>query len=67
MKDENGCTGIFDMDLHEVIVLDKERELMRVPGGWIYTMWIGTAGCGSIYNHIFVPYSNEFSAESLIR
>jgi len=29
--------SVYDLKLHEVLVLEDGTEVRRVPGGWIYT------------------------------
>ena len=52
---------IYDLKLHESLLIDKFILVTRVPGGWIYILF------GSVEDGIdkdpmstFVPYSNEF-------
>jgi len=46
---------IFSMKLHEVLHTDW-YEIIRVPGGWIYTRMVQDEGDVS---SCFVPYSTQ--------
>ena len=47
---------IYNLKLHETMYPDKATTVMRVPGGWIYTLTIG----GETHTSVFVPFDNEF-------
>lgn len=47
MKDK-----IYEMELHELLHI-KDLEIIRVPGGWIYTKM--RLDCGQM-NSVFVPF-----------
>jgi len=48
--------NIYDLKLHEIVDFDDlEGGVMRVPGGWIYSL-------GLEDKLIFVPHNNEFYA-----
>ena len=64
---------IYEMKLHEVFCLDNEtaqafNQVLRVPGGWIYTMRTddqheGKDGVEFSKEHhhcVFVPFNNEY-------
>jgi len=46
---------IYDLELHEKLILENGMESMRVPGGWLYDF----PNNGGI-PPIFVPYNEEF-------
>ena len=48
--------NIYEMKLHETIQEDDGTGIMRVAGGWIYTV-INDMPCS-----VFVPFHNEFMA-----
>ena len=50
-------TNVYDLELHEGIVIDQTLHVTRVPGGWIYETPSNEEG---FYTPVFVPYSNEF-------
>ena len=48
-----------DMKLHEELYINVYR-VMRVVGGWIYTIDTGESSSGSIsVSSVFVPYSQD--------
>ena len=46
---------IYEMKLHEHFSIDSQRSVLRVAGGWVYTIYgnTSTATC-------FVPFDNEY-------
>ncbi|MFA5168951.1 MAG: hypothetical protein WC530_10535 [Candidatus Omnitrophota bacterium] len=42
--------SIYDLKLHETWT-DGNLDVLRVPGGWVYSIYGGV---------IFVPFDNEF-------
>ena len=53
--------NIYELELHESLLVRQSARVMRVPGGWIYSDHqenCGDAAC-------FVPYSNEFLVKRL--
>ena len=50
---------IYDLELHEVENLGKHIDIIRVPGGWIYTE-IYEYSDGMAMSKCFVPFDNEF-------
>ena len=50
-------TKIYGMNLHEVIIIDEDIYVTRVPGGWIYEFRKPQV---NILEVVFVPYTNEF-------
>ena len=48
---------IYEMKLHKQINIGENIEVMRVAGGWLYTL-----GYCEIRT-IFVPYHNEFMGQ----
>jgi hypothetical protein len=49
--------NIYEMKLHEYILLENDLAIHRVAGGWLYT--IPRLDCGQM-NTVFVPFNNEF-------
>ena len=49
---------IYDLKLHEGIVIDPYIYIARVHGGWLYDM--GEGGNNGDRSVIFVPFDNEF-------
>lgn len=47
---------IYKMKLHDVIRWDENREILRVPGGWVYGF-----GNTSGLTDVFVPFNKEFA------
>ncbi len=47
--------SIYEIKLHELLILGRDLSVIRVPGGWIYTIVTDTG-----YNNVFVPFNNEF-------
>ena len=48
---------IYEMELHESIILSSELCVTRVPGGWIYDRLLRNLGD---IKSLFVPYNDEF-------
>lgn len=47
--------NVYKMKLHENIAINTLIQVLRVPGGWVYTIRRnGEIGC------VFVPFNNEF-------
>lgn len=42
---------LYSMELHEIVPIDTNSSVRRVPGGWVY---------GDCQGCVFVPYDNEF-------
>lgn len=54
---------IYDLKLHEEVNLNYGFKAMRVPGGWIYTIYeISNTGDKNV-TRTFVPFNNEFMIE----
>ena len=49
---------IYDLKLHESLMLDRGLSIMRVPGGWIYDNWDAQHDIPK--TGVFVPFENEF-------
>jgi hypothetical protein len=59
------ATNIYNMNIHEQLILDKRNTVARVPGGWIYKAFSGQEANQDFLRPIgccFVPYSEEFEA-----
>lgn len=53
---------MYEMNLHDVLVLTNKIRVIRVPGGWIYERV--TKKISDTENEViavFVPYSDEFN------
>jgi len=57
---------IYKLKLHESIIVtghtNGQLEIIRVPGGWIYTVYY--EGIQKIVSE-FIPFDNEFQRESM--
>ena len=56
----NNEENIYNMKIHDSLRISKGLDVLRVPGGWIYTIydengtgWYSTSSC-------FVRFDNEF-------
>jgi uncharacterized small protein (DUF1192 family) len=50
-------SDLYKMKLHETLMVGRQTEAMRVPGGWIYTAYeVNETALSST----FVPFHNEF-------
>ncbi len=60
--------SIYDMKLHQVMGINGS-QIMRVPGGWIYTLMIALGSKTTIqgtqvqFVSQFVPYSEDMRVE----
>lgn len=55
--------NIYSLRLHERFSFDV-FEVVRVPGGWVYTTWESDGGSGALpRTSVFVPYNAEFERE----
>ena len=50
--------SIYDLNLHEITVLESSMSVMRVPGGWLYDCW--DIEKDDFKTGVFVPFNNEF-------
>jgi len=53
---------IYELELHEVTIINNRIRVLRVPGGWIYERL--TKKISHTENEavaIFVPYSAEYA------
>lgn len=50
---------IYDLKLHEILNIQLDKIVTRVPGGWIYCIPNNNEQ-NITYNSVFVPYNNEF-------
>jgi hypothetical protein len=53
--------SIYEMHLHQTMKLTNYSDVMRVPGGWVYSQW--EDGEASNISQVFVPFNNEFNNE----
>ncbi len=52
---------IYTLGLHETLKLDRYTSVMRVEGGWIYTMFTGGEAMNfKPVGSVFVPIGTEF-------
>jgi len=51
------------MQMHEVCTIDGVTDVMRVPGGWIYSKYYYNGELGeTVYSsQVFVPESTELT------
>lgn len=60
--------NIYNLKLHESIFIDDKSsiEVMRVPGGWIYTFiqWYYSIDDEKNRHSVFVPFDNSFIKEA---
>jgi hypothetical protein len=54
---------LYEMKFHDVITPNTGNhvEIIRVPGGWIYTTYCKNGTGGHDMSSCFVPYDNEFT------
>ena len=52
--------NIYELKLHEGMVINDRDFVMRVPGGWLYTVSASDTSSVSVY----VPFDNEFMQTS---
>ena len=52
--------SIYNLKLHELIIIDEEFSVRRVPGGWIYYELDIHNIKYTVLHTTFVPYNNEF-------
>ena len=50
--------NIYNLKLHERTKINTETEVLRVPGGWMYTRLASSNGLRP--SSTFVPYDNGF-------
>ena len=49
---------IYDLELHEDLLIHGLLNVVRVPGGWIYE----SLSDGDV-SAVFVPFNNEFESK----
>lgn len=47
--------NIYELELHESLMIGVEMKVVRVPGGWVYVMYANTSPS------VFVPFNDEYS------
>jgi hypothetical protein len=53
--------SLHSLGLHESMNPLEGVIVLRVPGGWIYTIKVNINNVGeSVFNTVFVPYSEDF-------
>lgn len=46
---------IYDLDLHDFLIVRNTYFVLRVPGGWLYDSDFGAES-----RAVFVPFNDEF-------
>jgi len=52
--------NIYEMKLHQTLRLDIYTEVLRVAGGWIYTIYSSNEEAINKPTSVFVGFNNEF-------
>jgi len=52
MKDEEMLERLRSLFIHEIVNIDSETVVLRVPGGWIYSL----SDSNGIWRSVFVPH-----------
>lgn len=55
---------LYEMNEGEVIGIGLDADVLRVPGGWIYTKHSESGAGGYSISSCFVPWHNEFQDET---
>lgn len=56
--------SIYELELHEITLINGKVRVMRVPGGWIYERVLRRISDTEFeVINTFVPYSDEYAAE----
>lgn len=50
---------LYKMGLHDILY-QSDYEILRIPGGWVYTRFSESGAGGSNLSSVFVPFDNEF-------
>ena len=58
MTDKKKVKSIWELELHETVFFNL-IEVMRIPGGWIYTYFDSATGQEATTS-VFIPFSIEF-------
>jgi hypothetical protein len=56
-------TNVYNLKIHEEIIVDNRNSVLRVPGGWIYKSFSGRESTSDPIQPIgmvYVPYDDEF-------
>ena len=61
MSDKKKVESIWELKLHETVSFGL-CEVMRIPGGWIYTYFDSKTGQEATTS-VFIPFSIEFKNE----
>jgi hypothetical protein len=57
--------SIYELELHEITVINGKVRVMRVPGGWIYERVLRRLSDTDFeVINTFVPYNEEFNASA---
>lgn len=60
MSKRNIGFDIHSMDLFDSFTISSFRNLVRVPGGWVYELFIEKNKGQFSSSTTFIPYNNEF-------
>lgn len=52
-----GVNPLYLLKLHEIHTVGIDCTVMRVPGGWVYSM--RNASSGRVETSVFVPYDDR--------
>lgn len=53
--------NLYNIRLHELLQINNYTEVLRVPDGWLYTIYFPKVGDFPVV--LFVPYHREFEEE----
>ena len=49
---------LYGMKLHDILH-QGDYDILRVPGGWVYTRFSDTGAGGYSQSGVFVPFNND--------
>jgi hypothetical protein len=56
--------SIYELELHEITIINSKVRVMRVPGGWIYERILRRLSATDFeVINTFVPHSDEYAPE----
>jgi len=57
---------IYNMGLHDTLELTgpENIQMLRVPGGWIYSIYVENGTGGYDMSSCFVPRNNEYDGKT---
>ncbi|HKR03825.1 MAG TPA: hypothetical protein VJY62_04250 [Bacteroidia bacterium] len=61
---DNELEKLTKMKMHDIISPENQKDIsiMRVPGGWIYTIFSGRTDNPAAATSVFVPFTEEKQA-----